>query len=161
MLKSRLETGQAHCPRTMKSQVSEAELSPSLTSSLLPQQYFRRTWCPCSVRMLQDRKSLSSQKSRAVTLRVFLPLWLPWICLEFCIPSSFIVAQIHTKLQVKLNLFGSFCLSFFFYSKKVKRLCGLKSYTSLCAICWNQIPFTESWMFPWQKPELDTFRKAS
>lgn len=111
------------------------------------------------IRALKDRNSLSSQESRPVTFLVFLPLRLLWICLEFCLHSSYIVAQIHTKLQVKLNFFGSFCLSFFFLLKKVKWLCSLKSYSRLCAICWNQIPFTQSWMFPWQKPELDKFKK--
>lgn len=50
----------------------------------------------------------------------------------------------------KAKLLGLF-LSFFFCLEKVKRLCVLKSYSRLHAIRWNQIPFKQSWMFPWQK----------
>lgn len=132
--KSKLEPGQSHSPSWLRSQVSDSELSEGLAGiPALWQQLF------------------SPKKAQVFNIS----------SLEFCIHSSHMVAQIHIKLQVKLHFFASFSCSFFFCLKKVKWLCGLKSYSRLCAICWNQIPFTQSWMFPWQKPELDKFRKAS
>jgi len=124
---------------------------------LLPRQYFG-TWSLCSVRVVQKRKFLP--KSRPITFLYFSPPLIP-INLSEVLHSSLMQRCSDTHQATgKAKLVWLF-LSFLFCLGKVKWLCALKSYSSLHAICWNQIPFTQPWMLPWQKPELDKLRKDS
>ena len=116
---------------------------------LLSRQYFG-TWSLCPVRVVQKRKFLP--KSRPITFLYFSPPLIP-INLSEVLHSSLMQRCSDTHQATgKAKLVWLF-LSFLFCLGKVKWLCALKSYSSLHAICWNQIPFTQPWKKKKKKKE--------